>query len=111
MLQGGHMSSEASMYGRFDMNPRPQWKTAVLCFRGLEGSRQLEAVGHPLAEQWSIPWGVVGNGLQPTGLITTRTQGWSRHRGYLASPRAQQTRQLAELTVGQRRGDYRDSLQ
>lgn len=29
------------MQGRFDTNPRPQWTTAVLCFRDLEGSRQL----------------------------------------------------------------------
>jgi purine-nucleoside phosphorylase len=29
------------MHDRFDVNPRPQWKTAVLCFRDLEGSRQL----------------------------------------------------------------------
>ena len=32
---------EAFMQGRFDTNPRPQWTTAVLCFRDLEGSRQL----------------------------------------------------------------------
>jgi len=29
------------MHGRFDINPRPQWKIAVLCFRDLEGSRIL----------------------------------------------------------------------
>ena len=29
------------MRGRFDANPCPDWKTAVLCFRDLEGSRLL----------------------------------------------------------------------
>jgi uridine phosphorylase len=29
------------MHDRFDINPRPQWETAVLCFRDLDGSRQL----------------------------------------------------------------------
>jgi uridine phosphorylase len=36
-----YITPEALMHGRFDINPRPQWKTAVLCFRDLEGSRQL----------------------------------------------------------------------
>ena len=40
------ITPEAFMHGRFDKNPRPQWQTAVLCFRDLEGSRQLvEALG------------------------------------------------------------------
>jgi uridine phosphorylase len=36
-----YITPDAFMHGRFDTNPRPQWKTAVLCFRDLEGSRQL----------------------------------------------------------------------
>jgi uridine phosphorylase len=36
-----YITPEAFMHGRFDTNPRPQWKTAVLCFRDLDGSRQL----------------------------------------------------------------------
>ncbi|MCJ7548548.1 MAG: hypothetical protein MUQ30_02575 [Anaerolineae bacterium] len=36
-----HITPEAFMHGRFDIHPRPQWKAAVLCFRDLEGSRQL----------------------------------------------------------------------
>ena len=33
-----YIRPEVFMQGRFDDNPRPEWKTAVLCFRDLEGS-------------------------------------------------------------------------
>ena len=33
-----YITPEVFMQGRFDDNPRPEWKTAVLCFRDLEGS-------------------------------------------------------------------------
>jgi uridine phosphorylase len=36
-----YITPEAFMHGRFDVNARPQWETAVLCFRDMEGSRQL----------------------------------------------------------------------
>jgi uridine phosphorylase len=36
-----YITPEDFMQGRFDTNPRPTWKTAVLCFRDLEGSSQL----------------------------------------------------------------------
>lgn len=36
-----YITPEVFMQGRFDDNPRPEWKTAVLCFRDLEGSRLL----------------------------------------------------------------------
>lgn len=36
-----YITPDAFMHGRFDANPMPQWETAVLCFRDLEGSRQL----------------------------------------------------------------------
>jgi len=36
-----HITPEAFMQGRFDVNPRPHWETAVLCFRDPEGSCQI----------------------------------------------------------------------
>ena len=36
-----YITPEIVMRGRFDENPRPEWKTAVLCFRDLTGSRLL----------------------------------------------------------------------
>jgi uridine phosphorylase len=36
-----YITPEAFMQGRFDINRRPQWTIALLCFRDLEGSRQL----------------------------------------------------------------------
>lgn len=35
------ITPEVLMRGRFDYNAQPQWKTAILCFRDLEGSRLL----------------------------------------------------------------------
>jgi len=36
-----YITPEVFMRGRFDINPRPEWNTAILCFRDLEGSRLL----------------------------------------------------------------------
>jgi purine-nucleoside phosphorylase len=48
-----YITPEVFMQGRFDDNPRPEWTTAVLCFRDLEGSGLLvqELGARPLGYQ------------------------------------------------------------
>jgi purine-nucleoside phosphorylase len=48
-----YITPEVFMQGRFDDHPRPEWKTAVLCFRDLEGSGLLvqELGARPLGYQ------------------------------------------------------------
>ena len=53
-----YITPEAVMRDRFDDNPRPEWATAVLCHRDLEGSRLLvEGLG---AERlgYQVLWGM-----------------------------------------------------